>query len=418
MRLPVVWLRGWQLVRAWMLRFWERGLLALLPAALFTGCVSPQAPRGFAEVAPGLCYTNQRNSYVPWSIYVVRVDRAAPDLELHSVHAHARALGLSTLGEMVDAWEQALGTPVVAVNGDFYQMSHKGHPGDPRGLQIVDGALVSAPSGGACFLIDPAGQPQTMNVTPRFKVFWPNGTNTPLGLNETRKTNGVVLFTPDAGWSTLTRNSRELVLEREDGGPWPPLRAGETFTARVREVRDTGNTPLGPDVMVLSIHRRWSPKVPKVTPGAVLRFSLETSPDMRGIPTALGGGPVLVRGGERQSWPKVKKSKKGKPPPPEIRTMWERHPRTALGWNDHYYFLVAVDGRQQHYSVGMTLNELAQYMINLGCREAINLDGGGSSTLWLLDGVVNSPSDEEERAVSNALFLVRKKPANSSPPAE
>ena len=96
--------------------------------------------------------------------------------------------------------------------------------------------------------------------------------------------------------------------------------------------------------------------------------------------------------------------------------MWEKHPRTALGWNDRYFYLVAVDGRQKHLSIGMTLNELAQYMISLGCREAMNLDGGGSSTLWLLDGVVNSPSDEEERSVANALILVRKKPASPRQP--
>ena len=68
-----------------------------------------------------------------------------------------------------------------------------------------------------------------MNVTSLFKVFWPDGTSTPLGLNETRKTNGVVLFTPGAGWSTLTRNSRELVLEPEGNEPWFPLTAGRTL---------------------------------------------------------------------------------------------------------------------------------------------------------------------------------------------
>ena len=400
-----------------MLRTCACGLLAALLAGVFTGCVSPQGPKNFHEVAPGICYTNQHDRRIPWSIHLVRVDRAAPDLELRSVHAHGRALGMSTLGEMIDAVEPESGTPVVAVNGDFYQMSHKFHPGDPRGLQIVDGTLISAPSGGVCFFLDPAGQPQTMNVTSRFKVFWPDGTSTPLGLNETRKTNGVVLFTPDAGWSTLTRNSRELVLEREDGGPWPPLRAGDTIVARVREIREVGNTPLQPDVMVLSIHRRWSPKVPKVEPGALVKLFLETSPDMRGVRMALGGGPVLIRHGEPQHWVKTRKDKNGKPAPPEIRTMSERHPRTALGWNDRYYYLLAVDGRQKKLSIGMTLDEVARYMSSLGCQEAMNLDGGGSSTVWLFDGVVNSPSDEEERLVSNALIVVRKKSDSQSPTA-
>ncbi len=383
-------------------------LLAALLAALLTSCVSPRGPKEFHEIAPGLGYTNQVETRMPWSIHVLRVDRAQSDLELRSAHAHGAALGLSTLGEMVDSVDATNGTPVAAVNGDFFMMQDKAHPGDPRGLQIADGAVLSAPSGGVCFWLDPAGQPRIMNVTSLFKVFWPDGTSTPLGLNATRKTNGVVLFTPGAGWSTLTRNSRELVLEREDDGPWFPLAVGHSITARVREVRDTGDTPLRPDVMVLSVHRRWAPKVPKVAAGAVLKFSLETDPDLRGVQTALSGGPVLVRDGVVQLLPKAEKDAKGRRPPPQISTMWERHPRTALGWNDRYFYLVEVDGRQKHLSVGMKLAELGQYMASLGCREAMNLDGGGSSAMWLLDGVVNSPSDEEERPVANGLIIVRK----------
>ena len=88
--------------------------------------------------------------------------------------------------------------------------------------------------------------------------------------------------------------------------------------------------------------------------------------------------------------------------------MRERHPRTAIGWNDSYFYLVTVDGRQPHLSVGMTLNELARYLVSLGCREAMNLDGGGSTTMWVGGSVVNRPSDGEERAVANALILLRK----------
>ena len=390
-------------------------LLAALLAAGFTSCVSPRGPKVFPEVSPGICYTNQRESRIPWSIHVVRVDRAQPDLELRSVHAHGASLGLSTVGEMIDNQDLEAGTPVVAVNGDFFQMPGKAHAGDPRGLQIMDGEMISAPSGGVSFWIDPTGEPHTMNVTSLFKVFWPDGSTNLLGLNETRKTNGVVLYTPGAGWSTLSRNSRELVLEREGDGAWFPLRAGDLITARVKEVRETGNTPLAPNQMILSAHRRWSPKVPKVAPGALLKLSLETSPDLRDVRTALSGGPVLVRNFEVQNWPKAEKDPKGKAPPPEIRTMWEKHPRTAIGWNNRFLYLVEVDGRQAHLSIGMTLKELAEYMVSLGCREALNLDGGGSSTLWLGDGVVNSPSDDEERPVANALIVVRKK---SSTPAK
>ena len=400
-----------QRLKRWFARMprphWQAWLAVLL-AVLFVSCISPRGPKDFPEISPGLCYTHHWEPRKPWSIHVVRVDRAQPDLVFRSWHAHGGALGLATLGEMVDDQEALAGTPLVAVNGDFFQMPDKAHPGDPRGLQIVDGELISAPSGGVSFCLDAAGQPHTTSVTSAFQVTWPDGTRTPLGLNETRKTNGVVLFTPNAGWSTLTRNSRELVLERAGAGPWLPLRLGDTIQARVREVCETGNTPLQPDLMVLSIHRRWSPELAEIKPGEVLALSLQTKPALRGVHTALSGGPVLVRGFTTQPLPKAERSKSGKPPPPELRTMRERHPRTAIGWNERYFYLVTVDGRQPRLSVGMTLEELARYMIGLGCQEAMNLDGGGSATMWLGDGVVNSPSDGEQRPVANGLILLRK----------
>ena len=395
------WGAQWAGPRGW-------ALLAALSTALFVSCVSPRSPQNFTEISPGLSYLSYRDARVPWSIHVVLVDRAQPDLVFRSWHAHGTALGLATMAEMIDNQEPEAGTPLAAVNGDFFQMPPKAHPGDPRGLQIVDGEVISAPSGGVCFWLDATGQPHATNVASAFQVTWPDGTSTPLGLNETRKTNGAVLFTPSAGWSTLTRNARELVLEQAGEGPWLPVRVGETIPARVREVRQTGNTPLKPDLMVLSFHRRWSPQPAKVEPGEVLTLSLETEPDLRGVQTALSGGPVLVRDYVAQPLPKAEKDKSGKPPPPEIRTMRERHPRTAIGWNDRYFYLVTVDGRQPRLSVGMTLDELARYMISLGCREAMNLDGGGSTTMWVGDGVVNSPSDGEERPVANGLILLRK----------
>ncbi len=92
-----------------------------------------------------------------------------------------------------------------------------------------------------------------------------------------------------------------------------------------------------------------------------------------------------------------------------------RHPRTALGVrSDGTVLLVVVDGRTAA-GVGMTLADLARHMVNLGAVDAVNLDGGGSTTLWLRDqsinGVVNHPSDNGaadhggERAVSDVLLV-------------
>jgi exopolysaccharide biosynthesis protein len=91
-----------------------------------------------------------------------------------------------------------------------------------------------------------------------------------------------------------------------------------------------------------------------------------------------------------------------------------RHPRTAIGIKaDGKVILLTVDGRQEN-SAGMSLHELTNTMRWLGCVSAINLDGGGSTTLWIKEGIVNYPSDnkkwdhEGERKVANVVIIKKK----------
>ena len=88
-----------------------------------------------------------------------------------------------------------------------------------------------------------------------------------------------------------------------------------------------------------------------------------------------------------------------------------RHPRTAIGVKaDGSVFFIAADGRQIGYSQGMTLYELADLMLDYGAVDAYNLDGGGSTTMVLRTNtntfeVVNQPSDNPPRSVTNSVFL-------------
>ena len=89
------------------------------------------------------------------------------------------------------------------------------------------------------------------------------------------------------------------------------------------------------------------------------------------------------------------------------------NPRTAIGIKaDGSVIFYAIDGRQSGYSVGATLTQVAQRLIELGCVEAVALDGGGSTTIGatLPDAssmsILNSPSDGSLRTVSNGIFLV------------
>jgi len=91
-----------------------------------------------------------------------------------------------------------------------------------------------------------------------------------------------------------------------------------------------------------------------------------------------------------------------------------KHPRSAICLNKKEIWLVAVDGRHKE-AVGLNLNELAQFLLSCHCTNAINLDGGGSTSLFVhtkkINGIVNHPSDnkkfdaEGERPVANILFL-------------
>jgi len=93
--------------------------------------------------------------------------------------------------------------------------------------------------------------------------------------------------------------------------------------------------------------------------------------------------------------------------------MTERHPRSAIGWDARHLYLVEVDGRQENLSVGMTVEELAGHMARLGCSDAMNLDGGGSATLWCAGKIRNSPCDGRERPIANALVVLRKPSATA-----
>ena len=355
----------------------------------------------YETLAPGVEYANQRITNVPWSVHVVRFDRTDPAFEVRSVHAGQGALGLATLTDQIQQLPPGFGAPVAAVNGDFYQRD-RAYAGDPRGLQILDGDLVSAPVGGVAFWPDAAGQLHVTNVVSRFQLAWPDGTATSFGVNQDRAPDALVLYTPAIGASTRTVGGREWVLEAASGAASALLAPGVDLPARVVEVRDAGDTAMKPGRFVLSAGPQRLKTLPKSAVGAMLRISTATIPLLRDVRTALSGGPVLVRDG---------KALKIQPPESgsyESSSMTERHPRSAIGWDARHFYLVEVDGRQEHLSVGMTLEELAEHMARLGCTDAMNLDGGGSATLWCAGKIRNSPCDGRERPIANALVVLRK----------
>ena len=83
-----------------------------------------------------------------------------------------------------------------------------------------------------------------------------------------------------------------------------------------------------------------------------------------------------------------------------------KQPRTAVGWVEtNHLKLVVVDGRNEGYSRGVTMTELAQIMADLGCACAYNIDGGGSSAMYFNGSIINQPSNGGERDTSDILYI-------------
>jgi exopolysaccharide biosynthesis protein len=117
----------------------------------------------------------------------------------------------------------------------------------------------------------------------------------------------------------------------------------------------------------------------------------------------VSGGPLLLWKGRRLEEPEKESISKV--------FFLARHPRTAAGLRaDGTLLFVTVDGRRPEESVGMSLPELTDLMLALGCVSAVNLDGGGSTTMVINGKVVNQPSGASERRNADAILLFPKQP--------
>ncbi len=400
--------RGGKRVGSWV----SAGLACVALACMGAGSRAWSASPGavaLRELAPGVGYTNEVVERGPWSIHVVRVARDLPGVEVMSVHADGAATGLGTVTEQVESIPAALGVPLAALNGDFYQRD-RFFAGDPRGLQVVQGELFSVPQprGGVAFWIDAQGQPHVGTVQPALTVTWADGSSSSFGLNEERPLDGLVLYTGAVRGHLRNMGGREWVLSPTHRSTTSMAAVpGMDVTMRVLEVRGSGGGKVPTNGWVLSAGPMWlrrNPAGTNVVAGGEVRVRLGMQPALVGVREAIGGGPVLVSGGKAQRIAPARSDSY------EFSSMTQRHPRSAFGWNRTHWMLFQVDGRQPGLSVGMTLEELGDTMARWGCEEGMNLDGGGSSSIWCVGRTRNSPCDGRERDVANALVVVRRRP--------
>ncbi len=274
---------------------------------------------------------------------------------------------------------------LAAVNGGFFVRA-----GEPIGCLVVSGEILSAPDPQrTCAGISDDGTIMFDLVRFDAVVTTPAGTMRIDGVNRERRADELVLYRPAFDATTRTNEfGAEAIV------------SGGVVTS---VVDGKGNAPIPRDGFVLSGHgraRQWI--VQMVQPGASPAMNVRLLPqsgDSRWtrVVHAIGGGPRLLAAGKYVG---------GEGFSPGLSD--RRHPRTAMGvLGDGRVILFVVDGRQPYHSLGMTLPELAEALRQLGVVDAMNLDGGGSTTMVVAGRLINFPSDETgERLVPDALLVL------------
>ena len=126
-------------------------------------------------------------------------------------------------------------------------------------------------------------------------------------------------------------------------------------------------------------------------------MDIKTSPEWKNVKHIVSGGPYLVKDGEVFVDMTAQK----------LTCIGGRNPRTAIGYTkDNHVIIVTADGREGS-SIGLTLNELARLMQSLGCINAMNLDGGGSTVMYVNGKIVNKPPVQGGIALSNVIGIYR-----------
>ena len=397
--------------------------MAVISAAL-------PASAAAVEVAPGVEWTTIVRERGPVRINVLEVDAA----RVRGVLSNNRIAGrrrVSTMSRRVGA--------VAAVNGTYWTPS-----GDPVGLLAIDGQLLSEPVNGRSALVlsrpAPDGSPPVPptiaplrysgRVTINGRTRDIDGVERPRGLIPACGGRGGDLPTNRPNAVVTCTDSSELVLLSRAYGLLPPRAGGVEAVLRdgtVERLRPPGTGPVPPVAHLLTGTGDAARFLRDVAlPGSRVQISLRltgagraldvipaerrldgTSPALPPSAPSLvvGAGPRLVRDGRLA----VAARAEGFAP---LRSFFDvfvrgRQARTLAGvTGEGRLLLVTVDGGRPAWSAGMTLSQAARLMRSLGARDALNLDGGGSTTMAVRGQVVNRPSDRGgERPVSNALYV-------------
>jgi hypothetical protein len=329
----------------------------------------------------------QEDGTGPWFINALRIDLKKARLLV--VHALDEAVGLETVSSLALRYGAA-----AAVNGGYFRTVGT-FRGESRGTLMLGRQLLSEPDQGRAsvgFL--PGGEGVVFGhlkfqgeISTNRRVHNIDGINRPVANDE------LIIFTPTFHRTTLTPpDGLEVAVRRG------------TVTAMF-DLR--GSTEIPRDGFVIAARgdaRAWLLK--NVRRGSGIKITTKLEPieaedaaAWKKAEDIIGGGPQLIRGGEVAITNDAEKISPA--------FLSDRHPRTAIGrLKSGKLLLLTVDGRQPGTSVGISLPGLTSLLLEFGAVDAINLDGGGSTTMVIQNNVVNRPSDQTgERPVSDAILV-------------
>jgi len=329
----------------------------------------------------------------PWKIHVLEVD--PKKIEVRVAHAYDAAIGLETTAALADR-RGAL----AAINGGYFYMEGL-LAGDSRGTLQIEGRLLSEPDRGRAAVgfygRDGIARSVFGRLSFRGEVRLADGEGIPFdGLNRRRQPSEIILYTPEFHRTTLTSSGgAEVVIQnghiteiREGKGSSVIPSAGVVLSIGSERVQEV--LPRMPSGTSLSVHTELLPLLP------------DPEEEWQKTEFIVSGGPLLLWQGRRLEEPEKESISRV--------FFLARHPRTAVGVRaDGTLLFVTVDGRRPDKSVGMSIPELTDLMLELGSVSAINLDGGGSTTMVIEGRIVNRPSSSKgARRNADAILLYPK----------
>lgn len=344
-------------------------------------------------IRPGLTYRMEMDLSVPRVVHALKFHRGSTGAEVRaeiagdSIFLADASNGRQTLSEMVRS-KGAIG----GINGDYFP-----YTGDPIGAMVRAGELLSRPYKSRAVLAWGRGGSEIASLTWSARIVSQAVQPVAIsGLNEVCGPDALVLNTASAGLAKATPPCLYVVVKFQDPVTWSPNCRYRGYVDSL--VADIESLRVEPGTAVLTATGSKARLLASLARGDELTISMTTQGlDFAKYDYVIGGGPNLIRKGQLAiDWEAS-----------EFKSSFalNRHPRTAVGRTlEGDLWFVAVDGRQE-ISAGATLDEMARIMARLGCIDAMNVDGGGSTTINLFGLTVNRPSEGAERPISNAILL-------------